>query len=328
MFILYYGQDSYRSLDFFKKAVESFKQKRDPNNLNTLVLDCTVLDSNSILEQMLSLPFLAEKKMLALKNLLSSGEHSIILKSIIERIEEDNFPKQNDYIFWEEKETFASASKQTKNTDAKKIFEILKKQTYSREFTKMNSSQFNQWLKTIFQEKNIKIKNEAINYLIINAGDNLHKIEQILDQISFYKNGQEIETKDLVLFLEEKIDDNIFNLVDNIFSGQKNKAYKMLYKQYEQGKDISYIFAMILRQVRIFLEIRDLLEREDSLTSEQIAKKTKLHPFVVKKSIVQVKKYNKKYLQNIYNKLLAVDIKIKNSLAEPKTLLDFFINEI
>lgn len=321
MYIIYYGKDLYRSAEYLKKTLESFRQKRDPNNLNTIILNCQNLESGKILEQMLSIPFLAEKKMLILKNLLENTSHEELIKNIIKRISENDFPSTNDYLFYEESDTF-------KNKNSKKLFEILKKENFSQEFKKLTGTELNNFIKKRITEKKLIIKNDAINFLNINIADDFFSLETILDQLFFYKPDKEIQIADIKLFLEEKIDDNIFNLIDNIFSKNKHKVYKMIQEQYKQGKNSSYILAMLIRQIRIFLEIRDLLEKEKNISNDLIAKKTKLHPFVIKKSFSLVQKYDLDYLKKIYKKLLEIDIKTKTSNFNPELLIDFLINKI
>ena len=96
-------------------------------------------------------------------------------------------------------------------------------------------------------------------------------------------------------------------------------------EQYRLGKDPGYIFVMILRQFKILLELRDLYEREDKLTSDQIAKKLGLHPFVVKKSLPMIKRYTMAELKNIYQQLLDIDIKTKTGQGDQSLMLDLFV---
>lgn len=321
MFILYYGKDNFRSLEFLKKSIESFKQKRDKDGLNTVVLDCPNLESNIILEQILSMPFLAEKKIIVLKNLMMTEKHEGLVKEISKRIKENNLVQTNDYVFFEEVDTF-------KNKNSKDLFEVLKKEKFSQEFKKLKGVELNNWIKNKIKEKDLNLDFDALNFLILNIADDLYKLENILDQLFFYRQGKKIKNSDIKLFLEEKIDDNIFNLIDNIFSHNKNKVYKMIQEQYKQGKNSSYILAMLIRQIRIFLEIRDLLEKDKNISNDLIAKKTKLHPFVIKKSFSLVQKYDLDYLKKIYKKLLEIDIKTKTSNFNPELLIDFLINKI
>jgi DNA polymerase-3 subunit delta len=138
----------------------------------------------------------------------------------------------------------------------------------------------------------------------------------------------EITLPDVQLFLDEKADDSIFNLVDAIVAGQAKKAYEMIQEQYRKGEDAGYVFAMLLRQFRILLEIRDLYEREDNLQSDALAKKLGLHPFVVKKSLPFVKRYTLQNLKDIYQKLLDIDVKTKTGLGDQSLMLDVFIGQI
>jgi DNA polymerase-3 subunit delta len=267
------------------------------------------------------MPFLAEKKIIVLKNLMTTEKHEGLVKEINKRIKENNLVQTNDYIFFEEVDSF-------KNKNSKDLFEILKKEKFSQEFKKLKGAELNNWIKNKIKEKDLNLDFDALNFLILNIADDLYKLENILDQLFFYKQKEKIKISDIKLFLEEKIDDNIFNLIDNIFSHNKNKVYKMIQEQYKQGKNSSYILAMIIRQIRIFIEIRDLYEKENDISSDFIAKKTKLHPFVVKKSLALVKKYELNYLKNIYKKLLEIDIKTKTTNSDPEILIDFLINKI
>ena len=125
--------------------------------------------------------------------------------------------------------------------------------------------------------------------------------------------------------MDEKVDDNIFNLADAIVGGQGKDVFEMMREQYDQGKDVLYLFAMILRQFRILLQIRDFFERDDNPQSDRIAKELGLHPFVVKKALPLAKRYSMKELQKIYSDLLDLDAKIKTGRGDQSVLLDVFV---
>ena len=128
--------------------------------------------------------------------------------------------------------------------------------------------------------------------------------------------------------MEETADDNIFNLVDAIVGKQPKKVYNMIGQQYKNGEDAHYIFAMMLRQFRILLELRDLCDRDGTAQSGALATKLGLHPFVVKKSLPLVKKYNLTELKEIYQRLLDFDIQTKTSGGDQKVLLDILVGRV
>ena len=102
----------------------------------------------------------------------------------------------------------------------------------------------------------------------------------------------------------------------------------MIQEQYRIGEDAQFILSMILRQIKILLELRDLYDREDTMSSEILAKQLGLHPFVVKKSLPFIKKYNQDKLKNIYSKLLEVDIKTKTGQGDQSMLLDILVGKM
>ena len=281
MIIFLSGPDTYRSLEHLKKMTKKFKEERDPQELNTVILDITEVQDNQVMDQVMAVPFLAEKRMLVLKNLLSATGKGDLQSEILQKIKENNLPSENIYIFWE-----GSAKPKTKI--AKELLRLLEKQKYSQSFVDLNNPQLNSWIVSFVQDRGGQIDNLVLQKIISNLSPDTWRISSLLEQLLAYCEGK-IEPGALDNFLSEKDDDNIFNLVDMIVSGQKKQVYKMIREQYRNGKDAGYVFSMILRQFRILIQLRDLYDRFDSLSSSDIAKQLGLHPFVVKKSLPLVK---------------------------------------
>lgn len=300
--------------------VEKFKKDRDPQGYNVVILDCETDEVNYILEQILSFPFLSEKKLIVLKNLLSATKKVNLQENILARIKEKTLPESNNYIFWE-------GEGKLKTNVAKEMAEILSQEKFSQNFEELKGIKLSAWIKQEITEHQGKIDRSALEYLINNATDTW-RLNTLIEQLIAYKKRQTIQLADVELFLNEKIDNNIFNLVDAIVAKQSKQVYKMIREQYRLGEDSQYIFAMILRQFKILLELRDLFEREDKLTSDQIAKQLNLHPFVVKKSLPLVKRYTMAELKNIYKQLLEIDVKTKTGQGDQSLLLDLFVGKL
>lgn len=321
MIIFLHGPDTFRSRRQLKKMVDKFKIDRDPEGLNTAVLNCTDTADGQIMEQILAVPFLAEKRLVALENLLTATGKGDLQEQILKRIEEKNLPEENVYIFWE-------ADTKPKTKVGKELLARLLKEKYAQEFPTLTGSKLQGWIASKVEERRGKISSHALQLIVQNAGTDMWLIHSLIEQLLAYKGTEEIQTEDVNLFLEQTADDNIFNLVDAIVAGQTKDAYKMIRQQYKIGKDPHYVFSMILRQFRILLEIRDLFDREDNLPSNLMATKLGLHPFVVKKSLPFVKKYNLSTLKNIYKELLDFDRKIKTGAGDPVLLLDVFVGKL
>lgn len=320
MLIFLYGPDTFRSKQQLKKMIDKFKLERDPQGYNVVNLDCNQETESNIMQQILTAPFLSEKKMVVLKNLLSTGEHKDFLKDVQARIEENRLPETNIIIFWESTSTF-----KTKN--AKNLFDLLQKEKFAQSFFDLKGLELFNWIKNEITSRGGKMETKALNFLIQNFASDIWALSTLIDQLVSYTQ-LEITLPDVEKFVGEKVDDNIFNLVDAIVAGQKNKAYKMIRKQYENGEDAQYIFAMILRQFRILLEMREIYEKQDNIHSNDLAKMLSLHPFVVTKSLAFVKRYTLSHLKDIYQKLLEMDIKTKTGQAGQSFLLDVLVGTI
>ena len=320
MIIFLYGSDTFRSREQMRRMVSKFKSDRDPEGLNVIHLDSEKNDSGIVMGQLLSVPFLAERRMIVLENLLISKQKDL-RSSILKRIEENNFPETNIIIFWEGVDKF-------KTKDAKEFFLRLQKEKYVQNFEELRGVKLGGWIGAEVKERVGKISGAAVQYLVQHVGGDMWRLDSILDQLVAYCGKREIEIKDIQLFLDEKIDDNIFNLVDAAVGRQSKQVYSMIQEQYRQGQDPQYIFAMMLRQFRILLELSDVFEREGALQSNILATRLGLHPFVVKKSLPLIERYSLEELKKIHQDLLDFDVGMKTGAGGASMLLDVFVGRV
>ena len=84
---------------------------------------------------------------------------------------------------------------------------------------------------------------------------------------------------------------------------------------------------MFIYQFRNMIKIADLMGR--GIGNEyEISKITKMHPFVVRKSLAQVKVFTLERLKKIYRKLARFDLAVKTGKMDMKMALDKFVAEL
>lgn len=306
------------------KMTDKFKADRDPQGLNVVCLDAEITKEN-IVEHLLATPFLAEKRMVVLERLLSSKQIQA-QEDVLLRIKEGRLPKETVLLFWEGE----SATKKTNLV--KDLFVLLKKEQYAQEFAMLTGTELERWIAEEIAVRGVTADKEAVSFLAKNSRGNLWQVSTLVDQAASYRAGSSqpptITRADLALFLEEKVDDNIFNLVDAIVAGNGKVAFSMMAEQYRQGNDAGYLFAMILRQFRIFLDMRDAMDRDNALTGDTLAKALGIHPFVVKKSLPLLRRYTAADLRRLYEALLQIDINTKTGRGSQSLLLDIFVGRL
>ncbi len=299
--------------------VEKFRVERDPQGLNLVRLDVES-GQHTIMQEILSAPFLAEKRMVVLENLLVS-KNDALQKELLARIEAKTLPEDVILIIWE-------GIEKPKLKQAKELFERLLKEQYTQYFEELTGAKLTGWTLAEVKSRGGEIERDAVHLLATTVGTDMWRLSSLLDQLTSYAFGRSITVADCNIFIEEKVDDNIFTLVDAIVSRQTKHVYTMMQEQYRQGNDAGYLFAMITRQFRILLQLRDLYDRGENLQSASLAKELGLHPFVIKKSLPMVKRYSLDVLRQIHADLLDIDIKTKTGQGDQSMLLDLFVGRV
>lgn len=303
--------------------IDKFKADRDPQGLNVVRLDSEITKEN-IVEHLLATPFLAEKRMVVLERLLSSKQIQA-QEDILLRMKEGRIPQETVLLCWEDTGV-------GKTNVVKELFGLLKKEPYAQEFPLLTGAALERWIAEEIVARGVTADKGAVSFLATNSRGNLWQVSTLVDQAASYRAGSfqapVMTQADVALFLEEKVDDNIFNLVDAIVAGQGKAAFAMMAEQYRQGKDAGYVFAMVLRQFRIFLDMRDAMDRDTTLTSDALAKALGIHPFVAKKSLPLLRRYTAADLRRIYEALLEIDIKTKTGRGDQSLLLDIFVGRL
>ena len=319
MIFFLYGEDTFRSRAKKRELVEGFKQKRDATGMNVVVLDCTKTKEESVFEELQASPFLAEKRLVVLENLLNMKKNTLQGR-FLDFIEQNKLPETTILVIWDEGKAFKS--------DAGKLFDILKKEKYAQEFSTLAGTELRNWILQEVQTRKTTVDPLAVQYLMNNAPKSTWALSSLLDQLSAFARGRCISKEDVQIFLSEASDDNIFNLVDAIISKDSKRVFQMIDAQYAKGEDAQFIFAMLLRQFRILLELADIDARGIFIPIDVLAKQTGLHPFVLKKSLPLAKKYSFAQLKKIYSELRDMDIKTKTGQGKQSLMIDFFVGKL
>lgn len=318
MIFFLYGDDTFRSRAKKRELVEGFKQKRDATGMNVALLDCQKDKEERVFEELVAAPFLAEKRLLVIENLLSNKKTKL-QKSFLEILDAGKIPETTILVLWEEGKKFTG--------EGGKLFTLLEKEKYAQEFAPLTGKELGKWICAEVQTRGGQIDDEAVSFIVNNAEDCWY-IHSLLDQLISYAAGQVIAEAQVKVFLKEAVDDNIFNLVDALVAKNSKKVFAMIEEQYTNGEDSQYIFAMILRQFKILLQLSDVLSRRGPERDDVLAKQLGLHPFVLKKSLPLAQKYSLLELKNIYRELLEIDSKTKTGQGDQRTMLDFFVGKL
>lgn len=316
MIIFLHGADTFRSREYLRGSIQKFKRERDPQGYNVVILDGVKSDAGRVIAEISSAPFLAERRLIVIEDVLASGDKEF-LEELTRRVVEKRIPDSNIVIFWQ-------GEKIGKIKEAKKLYELLQKEKFAQEFAPFDRPKTIAWIEKVIKDRSGTIDSSAREYLAANLGHDMWLLNSTLEQLLAYASGRAISMDDVWLFVEEHVDQNAFAMVEAVVSGNHKLALKLLASERRHGEEDQKIFGLLIWQFRTLLTIADLIDKKGEMPSDSIATELSLHPFVVKKNIAVVKKYPLAVLEKLYEKLLDIDVKVKTGVAPQPLLIDIF----
>ena len=321
MLIFLYGKDTFRSRERLHKLIDKFKSDRDPSGYNVVRLDALVERPGTILTELYNSPFLAEKRMVVIEHAVESKHSELHEKIEAITLDETTLPATTICILYEKTDTYKAKVQ-------KDLLKKLEKTKFAQHFDVLEGVGLKKWIVEYATENKLTLENSALDFIATHSKGDTWFIHSLIKQLTAYCNGTSCTIEITRLFLNETTDDNIFNLIDAIVAKKPEKVYRMIREQYEGGQEAQYIFAMLVRQFRIMLELKDLLISNPAATPDIIAKMLSLHPFVVKKTIPLLRQYSLETLKNIYQELLSIDIATKTGKGSMPVLIDMLVGKI
>ncbi|MFA6973261.1 MAG: DNA polymerase III subunit delta [Parcubacteria group bacterium] len=267
---------------------------------------------------------LSPKRLVIVKNLIAAGSE-LEREEILAYLKKDKSLGQDSdlvVIFWE-------GNQPKKNSALFKFLEAKERVIKKQNFEKMSGSKLGQWIVKRIKELDAQadIARSALEKLAAYVGEDNFLLDKEIQKLVNFAGGKMIQDADVELLVKANVDSNIFATIDALGGNNKKEALRLLHQHLVNGDDPFYILSMFIYQFRNLVKIADLQENQKAGEYE-IAKIAKLHPFVVKKSLSQIRNFSWEKLQKIYQKLTDLDNRVKTGKIEIKLALDKFIIEL
>ncbi len=310
MFILLYGEDGFRSRQKLNQIIKEYQTKHQ-SGLNLIRFQENGLDFDKVKQNIESVSMFDEKKLIVLEN---TFRNKVFSEDFLKYIKKNKLKDNQDVIV-------------VLHHQGKLTGTVLKRQAnMSEEFKLLQGIELVNWLKKEADQNKINISQIALRKLVAYVGSDLWQLTNELNKLGSYKAGSQIDENDIDILVNAKLDTNIFKTLDALAKRDKKTAFKLLHQHLEQGENEIYLLSMFVYQVRTLIKLKDLIEKGTQYY--ELAKKSKLHPFVVKKSSEQLRNFSLDQLKKIYQYLLNIELGIKKGRLDGRTALDLLIAEI
>ncbi|MFA5994165.1 MAG: DNA polymerase III subunit delta [Parcubacteria group bacterium] len=322
MLFFLYGEDSFRSL----QKVNDIKKRfliTDPVGSGLSIFNWGQKENQATLLSTLAMPnLLAPKRLVIVRDFIECAT-DIEKDELIAYLKKSEKALMMDadlvLIFWEK-------GQPKKNG---KIYKLLSKIAKVQDFEKLIGTKLNKWIVEKVQTENpdAGISPAALEKLIIFVGSDTSSLNQELQKLLDFSDGKIIQEQDVELLVKSNADSSIFSMMDALANNNKKEALQLLHEHLKKGEDAFYIFSMIIYQFRNLLKVADAKDQYHN-DEYAIAKAMGLHPFVVKKSLQQLRNFPMMQLKNIYQYLGELDGQAKTGKIDIKLALDKFIVEL
>lgn len=188
-------------------------------------------------------------------------------------------------------------------------------------------SELTAWIARQVGEAGGEIAPAAAQLLAAYVGsDTRHLVTEIEKLVTYTSGKRPIKEADVEALVAEVKEATIFQLVDTVASHNGKRGIDLLHTLIDKGESPIYILAMITRQFRMLLQVKEMMGA--GATQGEMQSKLQMHPFVVGKVGGQARNFTLERLEAIYRRLVEVDAGIKRGRLEPVVALDMLVVEL
>ena len=254
-------------------------------------IDATEAEAPAILEAVQSLPFLATRKMVVLRDLGANSAAAENVEQIIAAAGD-----QVDLVVVE-----SAPDKRTS------YYKTLAKKTNLESFEGLDAYSLSKWLVDESTRLGGQISSTDATYLVERLGPNQQMLANEVAKLITYNPQVSRETIDLLT--EPTPQTKVFDLLDAAFAGNAARALSLYDEQRAQKVEPQMILAMIAWQLRILTA----LKLGSGKSSGQVAKDFGINPYVLSKSSRLANELTAQKLKDLVNQALDIDYKSKST---------------
>ena len=308
---LFTGEETYLLQKQIRAWKDAFIEKHGDINLAFFDADDTPI--NDIMAAIEATPFLGDKRLIFVHGLPDSPKTrnpDEVTKKDEKREEElkkmekglEDIPDTSVVVFVQP------------NPDKRRSFyKKLMSEADVKEFSPLQGASLTRWIQNEMKGKGISITDDLAEYLVSLTGQNLWRLAQEIDKIASYLSEGPLKKDVIDQLVVPTLEANIFHFTDALGAKDSRKAIQKLHVTMAAGENLRPVFYMIVRQFRLLLQASAYVSGAVSSNPTAFAAAFKLHPFVARNTLTQVKRFSRPELERAYQKLLAIDTELKTS---------------
>jgi DNA polymerase III subunit delta len=307
---LFHGKDNFLSL---RKAKEEVKELLKDPSYENISVEGDKVDTEELLEILDTSSLFTDKRVIFLKRQYRSKKRKTLIPALIEFLEKEN--PNTSLIIWEDQKIKGNT----------KYYKYFKESNSVEEFDELNKRTFSTWAKKEIENYKISLDTSLIKVLSERTNYSTESFVHELEKLEL-TGKDKFNIEDIKENTEDTLEYDIWKLIDSINSKDKiSNRMEVLENMLSNGIDPNYIIAMLARNLRLVVQLKELLEENTS--SREIASILKIPPFTIPKMQIIAKEYSFEKISLLYEKLSSLDFEIKKGRIEPGLGLTLMVSK-
>ncbi len=309
MLILIHGQDTFSSRQYLDKIVEQFKTKHSAAGGVVDVIRGEDAEWENIATVLTANGLFSSKKLVLLKNVLDKKE---IREALQTYLENKALPADTTLVVYH-------------NNTADKRLGLVKKlsaEKFSREFMAPDEAAVRRFIMERLKAAGRRMDSQALGLLMSSVGLDLERAATEIEKLA-HLGSLIITAVDIKSVSQTSLEDDIWQFIDTVVAGSRARALALLEQQFLAGAEPLYLLAMLIRQTRMLLALKDAVGSDSELGA-----RLDMHPFAVKKTRQHLRLFSPAKLVGMYQALVRLDTAFKTGHGEPKLLFTILVDAI
>jgi DNA polymerase-3 subunit delta len=314
-FYIFHGSDEFTRSE---TVADLRRRMGELGELNTVHLDGRTATLEELRRACETVPFLADRRLVLVTGLLTRlgrGKERGLLEGVVRLLQA--LPETTRLVFVEDGPL----------PDDHPVLKFAagREEGFVRQFEPPPPDALPRWIQERARLHGGEMERDAAIHLaqVIGPGD-LRLLDGEIAKLVTYAGPGRVVTADdvaqLVPYVQQAV---VFDLVDALGRREGRQAAILLHRLLDAGENPLGILAMVVRQFRLIILVKDLTGRGENPAS--IPQLLGLHPFVARKLHTQSANFTFAQLERIYRYLLDLDLAIKTGDVTPEAALDLLV---
>lgn len=179
----------------------------------------------------------------------------------------------------------------------------------------------------LLEEQGLRADRDGQYALVEAVGEDLGGLVRAVEKLALYKGGSgTVGAEDVAEVVADTRSQSIFALTDAVGEGSADRALRILDRMLRDGESALAVLGHLARHLRNLARVQALDRRGQG--QDTIRAELGLHPFVVKKCLMQVRRFSPGMLHRLLPALGEADVQLKRSTLPGVLVLERLVLDL